>query len=117
MMDWIIDFYKDDKGKEPVKDFLDTLQISSRVRVTRVIERLANCGVLLKEPYSRLVRGKIRELRVKDLQGNIRVLYFTFTEKRFILLHAFIKKTNKTPKREIVIAEKRMNDYIKRHGG
>ncbi|HKZ72131.1 MAG TPA: type II toxin-antitoxin system RelE/ParE family toxin, partial [Nitrospirota bacterium] len=78
---------------------------------------LVEYGVLLKEPYTRQVRGKIRELRIKDSQGAIRVLYFTYTGKRFILLHGFIKKAEKTPVRDIVLAEKRMNDFIIREGG
>jgi phage-related protein len=42
------------------------------------------------------------------------VLYFAFTGRRVILLHGFIKKTEKTPLNEIEIAEKRMNDFINR---
>ncbi len=75
---------------------------------------LRDYGVLLKEPYTRQIRGKIRELRIKDNQGAIRILYFAYTGRRFILLHGFIKKTDKTPEREIEIAEKRMNDFIQR---
>lgn len=116
-MNWIIDFYKDANESEPVRAFMDSLSLTVRAKITRVIEKLAEHGVLLKEPFTRRIRGKIRELRVKDAQGNIRILYFTYTGRRFILLHGFIKKTGKTPEREIETAEKRMNDYIKRHGG
>jgi len=72
---------------------------------------------LLSEPYTKQVKGKIRELRVKDNRGAVGVLYFTFTGKRFILLHGFMKKTDKTPERDIEIAEKRMNDFLQREGG
>jgi phage-related protein len=72
---------------------------------------------LLSGPYTKQVKGKIRELRVKDNRGAVRVLYFTFTGKRFILLHGFMKKTDKTPERDIEIAEKRMNDFLQREGG
>jgi phage-related protein len=84
--------------------------------VFRLIKLLKDYGVLLKEPYTKQIRGKIRELRIKDSQGAVRILYFTFTGKRFILLHGFIKKADKTPEREIEIAEKRMNDFIQRQG-
>lgn len=83
----------------------------------RIINLLKDYGVLLKEPYTRQVRGKIRELRIKDSRGNIRILYFTYAGRRFILLHGFIKKTDKTPFKEIEIAENRMNDFIQRQGG
>ena len=49
--------------------------------------------------------------------GHIRVFYFTFTGKRIVLLHGFLKKTDKTPERELVLAEKRMKDFIERYGG
>jgi phage-related protein len=116
-MNWIIDFYKDASGTEPVRVFMDSLSRPVRAKTTRAVEKLAEHGVLLKEPFTRHVRGKIRELRIKDAQGNIRILYFTYTGRRFVLLHGFIKKTDKTPDREIETAEKRMNGYIKRHGG
>lgn len=116
-MEWVVEFYRDANSNEPVAEFLDSLPVETRVKVARLIDLLARYGVLLKEPYTKQVKGKIRELRVKDKQGAIRVLYFGFTGRRFILLHGFIKKTDKIPKREIDIAEKRLNDFIKRYGG
>lgn len=116
-MAWEIEFYKDKSGREPFAEFLNDLPIKARARVVKLIDLLAEYGVLLKEPYTRQIRGKIRELRVKDNLGHIRVFYFTFTGRRFILLHGFLKKTDKTPEREIEIAEKRMKDFIERYGG
>jgi phage-related protein len=82
-----------------------------------LIDLLARYGVLLKEPYTKQIKGKLRELRIVDKAGNARILYFTYTGKRFVLLHGFIKKTGKTPVTETDIAEKRMNDFIAQHGG
>ncbi len=116
-MAWEVEFYKDSGGREPVAEFLDDLPPKTRAKVVRLIELLAGQGVLLKEPYTRQIRGKIRELRIKDHMGNIRLLYFTGTGRRFILLHGFLKKTDKTPAREIELADKRMYEYIERYGG
>jgi phage-related protein len=116
-MGWEIEFYKDGTGKEPVADFLAGLSPGTRAKVVRMIDLLAEQGVLLKEPYTRQIRGKIRELRIKDNLGHIRVFYFTFTGRRFVLLHSFLKKTDKTPKREIELAERRMKDFMERYGG
>jgi len=113
-MDWTVEYYRDERGKEPVADFIDSLSIDTQAKVFRLIDLLGEYGVLLKEPYTRQVRDKIRELRIKDNQGAIRVLYFTYTGRRFILLHGFFKKTEKTPEKEIEIAEKRMKDFIMR---
>jgi len=43
------------------------------------------------------VRGKIRELRIRDSEGAVRIFYFTFTGKRIVLSHGFIKKIARTP--------------------
>lgn len=112
-----MEYYRDSKGNEPVADFIDSLPHKARAKVFRLIELLAKYGVLLKEPYTKQVRGKVRELRIKDSKGAIRVLYFTYTGRRFILLHGFVKKGDKTPEREIDIAEKRMYDFIEKQKG
>jgi phage-related protein len=116
-VEWVVEYYRGAKNNEPVAEFIDSLPISTRVKVLRLIKLLSSYGVLLKEPYTRQVRDKIRELRIKDMRGAIRVLYFTYTGGRFILLHGFLKKTDKTPEKEIAIAEKRMNDFINRQRG
>lgn len=113
-MDWFVEYYRDGKGKEPVAEFIDALSKEARAKVFRTIKLLKDYGVLLKEPYTRQIKGKIRELRVTDRAGKIRVLYFAFTGRRIILLHGFIKKTEKTPLSEIETAEKRMNDFFDR---
>lgn len=113
-MDWTVEYYRDSKDKEPVAEFIDALSNETRAKVFRTIKLLKNYGVLLKEPYTRQVRGKIRELRIRDSAGAVRIFYFTFTGRRIILLHGFVKKTEKTHSSEIEIAEKRMNDFINR---
>jgi len=113
-VDWTVEYYRDSKDKEPVAEFIDALSIETRAKVFRTIKLLKNYGVLLKEPYTRQVRGKIRELRIRDSAGAVRIFYFTFTGRRIILLHGFVKKTEKTHPGEIAIAEKRMNDFINR---
>ncbi len=115
-MRWTVEYYRDKDCKEPAADFIDSLHHEARAKVFRLIKLLKDYGVLLKEPYTKQIRGKIRELRVKDSHGAVRVLYFTYTGKRFILLHGFIKKTDKTPEKEIEIAEKRMKDFLQREG-
>ncbi len=115
-MDWTVEFYKSRDNKEPAMDFLNSLSTSARAKVVKLLNLLVEYGVLLKEPYTKQVKGKIRELRIKDSQGAIRILYFTYTGKRFILLHGFVKKTDRTPVSDIELAEKRMNDFIQRGG-
>lgn len=72
----------------------------------------------MREPYVKPITGtrKLFEMRIKDKQNIYRIFYFAFTVRTLVLLHGFTKKTNKTPSREIAIAEKRMNDYVIRKG-
>lgn len=112
---WIVEFYRDAAGREPVVEFLENLPERTQAKIIRSIELLSTYGVLLKEPYTKQVRGKIREIRVTDTIGAVRILYFGWTDGRFILLHGIIKKTNKTPARAIDIAEKRMKDFLARN--
>jgi phage-related protein len=113
-MNWTIEYYRDSKDKEPVKEFIDGLPEKSQAQVMGKIELLAKYDVLLKEPYTRHIKGKIWELRIVVSKGYSRIFYFSYTGKRFVLLHAFLKKTDKTPPAEIDIAEKRMRDFINR---
>lgn len=66
----------------------------------------------IDEPYGRHITGKIRELRVDFSNNYYRILYFTFIDKNIVILHAFLKRTNKTPNREINIAINRYNDFV-----
>ncbi len=61
-------------------------------------------------PHVRCVRGKLWEMRLKGKDGIAKVIYFATTGRRLVVVRAFAKKTQKTPKREIDLAEKRMKD-------
>ncbi len=111
-MDWEVRYYRTPLGREPVAEFVDLLSESDAAKVFRTIGLLAQKGVLLKEPYTRQMAGKMRELRVSCNRREVRILYFPFERRTLLLLHAFIKKTKKTPRREIEIGVGRMNDAI-----
>jgi len=78
----------------------------------KYIEYLKLHEGVLDEPYSKQIKGKIRELRVDFSKNRHRIFYFTFINKNIILLHAFLKKTPKTPLGEIKKAEQNYNDVI-----
>jgi len=64
-------------------------------------------------PYTRPLNNGLFELRVKGKEGIARVFYCTRIGKRIIMLHVFIKKSQKIPKKELNIALKRMKEVIK----
>lgn len=112
--DWNIVFFLDAQGSSPVEEYLDALDVRTRARFVWSLEQLRVRNVQATEPLVRKLQGKLWELR-RAGDGNIyRVLYFVFTGRRIVLLHAFQKKTNKTPRREIEIAQQRMEDFLAR---
>lgn len=115
-MQWTIDYYVTIQGECPVKEFVDNLSHEGQAKYIFITKLLTEYGVLVKEPYVKSLTGhkKLFEIRIKDKTGISRILYFTHTGRKFVLLHGFTKKTEKAPQREIKIAEERMKDYLSR---
>lgn len=107
-------FYQKADGSEPVKQFLNSLDKKMRAKMVRTIEALQNNGNDLHEPSSKHLDDGIFELRAKVGTDISRVLYFFFIGQRVILTNGFIKKTQKTPKKEINLAKKYRNDFLQR---
>ena len=74
-----------------------------------MIEFGANLGM----PHTKPIENGLFELRVKSKEGIARVFFCTKVGKKIFMLHVFIKKTQKIPKKELVIANKRMLEVIK----
>jgi len=105
-------FYIDERGDVPVRSFIKEFNKKSRAKIGRYIDLLERHGPDLPRPYADQVRDKIRELRVRTTDGNIRIFYFFFIEKSIILLHAFKKKSQELPEREIEQAERNMHNFF-----
>lgn len=99
---WAIEYYEVHRGKEPVEEFINSLPVDKQANVFRVFDLVKEFGVQLGEPYLKYIESNIWEMR----PGTERILYFTFTGKKFVLLNGFTKKTRKTLKKEITIAKK-----------
>lgn len=107
-------FYEKEDGTMPVQDFLDSLDFKMRAKMLGTIEILRKNGNQLREPYSKPLDDGIMELRAIVGTNISRVLYFFVIGKKVILTNGFIKKTQKTPKREIDLAKKYRADYLER---
>lgn len=110
-----IEFYDTERGKCPIKEFLDTLNPKMKAKVFRTIDLLEINGVELKEPYSKSIGNGLFELRIKQGSDISRVLYFFFIGNKAILTNGFIKKTQKTPLKEIELAKRYKADYERRY--
>ncbi len=113
-MDFEIIFYDRPDGTEPVREFLDSLNVKMRAKMVREIELLAINGPELREPYSKAIGGGIFELRAKVGSDISRVLYFFVIDRKVILTNGFIKKSNRTPPGEKDKAIKYRAEYMSR---
>lgn len=110
-------FYRDRNGNRPVADYIKELagktDKSSRIKLNKIqdyINALGEYGLQLREPYIKHLDGEIWELRpLRD-----RIFFVAWHNGSFILLHSFMKKTQKTPIREIEQAKRELADLIER---
>lgn len=79
-------------------------------RFLRYSEKMEAYGPDLGMPHTRAMGGGLFELRIKAAEGIARVLYCTVVDRRVVFLHQFVKKTDKTPSRELDIARRRMKE-------
>ena len=111
-MKWEIDFYQDSQGNIPVQDFIYQHSAKVKAKILRYINLLQDFGLSLGQPYiEKLTGSDVWELKIRHSSNYYRILYFASSGRRFVLLHAFLKKTAKTPKNELEIAQNRIFDY------
>jgi phage-related protein len=88
---------------------IEALPPSLQARLIRLMEMVENVGLdQLREPHVKHVEGKMWELRAKASEGIARGLYVTMTGRRIVVLHVFVKKSQKTPSAALKIARERM---------
>ena len=114
-----IHFYKKSNGKRPIDEYLKEItkndDKSSRIRKNKLYEYmtvLEEFGLSAGEPYIKNIEGDLWELR----PINDRVLFLVWYENSFIMLHHFVKKTRKTPTKEIEQARREIRDIKKGSG-
>lgn len=107
-MDYTINYYSETVQKQ-IMELPDTLAARYIVLTRRMIALGPNIG----EPHAKAFGGGLFELRLKGAEGIARVLFCTLVGKRIVMLHSFIKKSERTPTREREVAETRMKE-IKR---
>ena len=104
MQDFEIEFYKTETGEIPVNIFLSDLEKTDDkmlAKIMREISLLKQNGNELREPHTKPLKKGLFELRAKQGNNISRIIYFFFVGKKIILTNGFIKKTQKTPTKEI----------------
>lgn len=108
-------FYKSDTGRSPVEEFLDTLSTKQALKAAWVINLVEDMDVVPAQYFQKISSTEdLWEVRVKTGTNIFRFLGFFDGRKLVVLSHAFQKKTQKTPRQAIQLAEKRKRDYFRR---
>lgn len=115
-MDFKIVYFKNSIGDAPVEKFLLELKALNNPLAEQAfkgLEKLKN-RAYHREPLSKYLEPGLWELRVKAESGILRIIYTFSKGQTIILLHAFVKKQQKTPKGELEFARRRLNEATER---
>jgi phage-related protein len=107
-MRWTITYYDDD-----VQGEILGLPAGFLARYLRYTDRMEEYGPDLGMPHTRAMGDGLFELRLKAAEGISRVFFCTLVGRKIVILHQFIKKTDKTPRKELGIAKRRMKEVEK----
>lgn len=87
------------------------LPVDMRARLARITEAIESAGLLhLPRGWVKPLGGKLWELRITGKDGIARAIYVTASEQRVVIVRIFVKKTQKTPPRELELARQRAKE-------
>ena len=108
-------YYITPSGRNPVKEFLESITKKHKAKVFRIFQVLKEYGLSSIIPHVKKLTGTpLWEIRIMG-QDNIRIIYAAIQKDSILVLHGFSKKTQKTPLREIETALKRHTDWKQRY--
>ena len=109
-MAWRVLFFQTARGDFPVKDFIEGQDKVIRTKIGLSIRLLINNGPFLKPPYIKKLQSRLYELRIS---GKVVIrIFYTISNNDYYLLHAFKKKSQKTPSKELKVAIDRMRELV-----
>ena len=107
-----IQLYKTPSGRSPVEDFIKGLSNKDQGRFSEVFDGVLKHGFDCPRVKFRHLTGKLWEIKFKGEGGGYRIAYFLVEKDWMVWLHAFKKTTQKTPKNDLDLAEKRMSEVL-----
>lgn len=118
---YTVEFYEDVNGNSTVRDYIEQLVKNSptdknakinKNKIFAYIKALQEYGTRIGKPIVIHIEGNLWELR--PLSN--RIFFFYWKDNKFVLVHHFIKKSQKTPRKEIETAMRNVKDWIERNG-
>jgi phage-related protein len=107
-----VDFYMTASGRSPIEDFIKGLSAMDQARFADVYTGITTHGLSCPRVIFKPLTGKLWEIKFISEGGKYRIAYVVVVGDRMIWLHAFKKKTPKTPQNDLEIAEKRMKEVL-----
>jgi len=107
-MKWKVTFFNDKVEAQTLK--LPTGILANFLHIAEMIEKM---GPNLGKPYVGRLDFGLYEIRAKGKEGIARSVYCTLKNREIVILHTFIKKSEKTPKKDLDLAKKRMKEVLK----
>lgn len=107
-MKWNILFYN-----QHVKEQLINLPTHLQARCIALMDRMREQGANLGAPHTKSMGDGLFELRVKAREGIARAFFSTLVENKIVILHCIIKKTQKTPQKDLILAKSRAKEVRK----
>jgi len=104
-------FFRTNSGREPVRDWLKSLDKEDR-KVTGEDIKLIQFRWPLGMPLIRKMEADLWEVRSRLSGGRIARVFFTVRNSEMVLLHVFIKKSQKTPAKDLELAQQRKNLWL-----
>jgi phage-related protein len=104
-MDFEIKYYSEGVQAQ-ILELPDTLA----ARYIVLTRRMLAIGPNLGEPHTKAMGGGLYELRLKGAEGIARVFYCTLIGRRIVMLHSFVKKSQRTPQHELEVAQSRLKE-------
>jgi len=105
-------YFYETNSQKPVEKFINKLQPSSKAKVVKELDLLAEYGVQLVMPHAKPIGSGLYELRIRDKQ-EVRLIYLFFKGDNIYILHAFFKKSNAIPAKELDKAKRRAKEILR----
>ncbi|NCU94005.1 MAG: type II toxin-antitoxin system RelE/ParE family toxin, partial [Burkholderiaceae bacterium] len=98
---------------QEVQEEIMNLPVTLQARFIGLTDRMMEHGPNLGLPHTDAFGGGLFELRLKGAEGIARVFFCLIVKQQIVMLHSFIKKTQKTPDKELKLAKQRMKEFKK----
>jgi len=103
-MKWQVEFYKTIDNKEPVKDWLDSYDLKTKMSIQKYFEKMHRKRLNLKHSFITHLETQLYEMNICIDQRVFKIIFFPNAQKKIVLLHGFIKHISKKSKQQKLVA-------------